>query len=1444
VLQKNESSTYCTDSLDCEYGLLHTAIGNGQLAYNQYFDSLTHSLAAKMINYWLTNAVDTLILCYQDQKYQYTLYYYDRAGNLERTVPPSGVNLITASAAAIKADRVSNTNSSTTKANDTKLSIYKYNAQNQLVYQQTPDGGVSKFYYDAAGRMIFSQNSRQSATGLYSYILYDEQSRPIETGEGAFTSTFVQAADGKPTNAWTDTEYYAACNCTFANVVRSYARNDVVVTVYDTAKVNLGAVTMAALDTQQNLRKRVAAISYYNTLNGLSYTAQKAYRPTPIFTTHYSYDIAGNVNTVVYDYPYLGDVHQQYKRVDYDFDLLSGKVNMISYNRGHKDQFYQRYDYDADNRIINVCTSGDGVIWNKDARYSYYPHGPLATLKIGDNLLQSIEYAYTIQGWLKAMNSDVLRPDKEMGGNGQPGDLTYARDAVAHALHYFNSDYSPIDTTARVTNLPEPAKSLYNGNIVQQNTAIGGLQDMQRTYRYDQLQRLKLVGNAMVSESDLSVTPTQMYKSSYAYDPDGNLTKLTRYDGSGTTGSLFDSLVYAYPTGNANNRLQNVQNYASSASTLTPGQATNNYQYDSTGQLVADKAGHIKIQWTPYGKVRQVLDTITNNPINFTYDGNGNRVFKDIVHKVSSQIEEHKGEYYVHDATGNILAVYHMHNFYAPIVFVPVLNGGIVAAGGTSALASMLSTTVSAATSFPTAFVTMAASNTPTWATAQTTAKPTSFYTTADPALYHGLLTASNGYVNNLRAYTPSGSGLVAGQVIAQAIYNDFQAIGPAMIKPILVLPGLDTVHPEAIALLTHFCSTMPPASVSALCGVYGLTASPDSVVNALALDSAMLSVGNASGIVNQMVTEVNNNVADTVAEGSNAMGLLMNTVNDNVIFNSPSLRSATATPSTFESVLGSAVYTSADRHTMNAFVDQDAPSSTWLGANTTLARRTTMVYNDDPYTVTNDFLTNVGEANIDTIIAALPEVTTTSYRTMVDAFVAVHPTVSYPPPPSLALGETIDTLTLAEHHIYGSSRLGVQRYDTVGYRNAYNTNTTVAQIHNLTDSVAWYSYLFGDLIAKGNRDPYSHMDVTTFAVGRVVSRRFYELTDHLGSIVATVLDRKTGHLPTTSSTSYDYWKPDIATAVDLYPYGMIMNGRSLQAGDTSNYRYGYNNQVKDDEVYGKGNLNSALFWEYDTRLARRWNVDPKPTIGISPYAAFSGNPILFSDVLGDKDKKIEKPKVIGHTKAVITKLSDKEIIEQLDAHNVSMRTNLSNAYLANLVSVEKVSLEMYDKDGNKDHGGMTTVAIGHVVHSGAIGNTQYDPKALEKEKSYSAGVSLSTAFELLANDEVDRTKVVKNVMKISGVDNVDKNVFTVFTDIYFNAGTSSLYNAVSLYKADGKEGVIGGLNSGAIKNPSLDRKNWRIDLLNSTDNNSTVSSGTSNPDKSISKGKNNSTDK
>lgn len=76
----------------------------------------------------------------------------------------------------------------------------------------------------------------------------------------------------------------------------------------------------------------------------------------------------------------------------------------------------------------------------------------------------------------------------------------------------------------------------------------------------------------------------------------------------------------------------------------------------------------------------------------------------------------------------------------------------------------------------------------------------------------------------------------------------------------------------------------------------------------------------------------------------------------------------------------------------------------------------------------------------------------------------------------------------------------------------------------------------------------------------------------------------------------------------------MVEPGRTFTASTASSYRYGFNGQEKSTEVNSDGNLYNGEFWEYDSRIVRRWNVDPVPKVYESPYAVLGNNPISNID--------------------------------------------------------------------------------------------------------------------------------------------------------------------------------------------------------------------------------------
>ena len=206
---------------------------------------------------------------------------------------------------------------------------------------------------------------------------------------------------------------------------------------------------------QENLRNRVATVTYSDTFHSDSIDYN--------YATHYSYDVHGNVQTLWQDNPPLADIStqlesQRFKRIDYDYDLVSGKVNDVYYQHDSLDAFAHHYEYDADNRITQVYTSkypnvvwtGEQCdpFWDNDAKYFYYLHGPLARVELGNDKVQGIDYAYTLQGWIKGVNSETLDSTRDIGRDGDTTasnlNRNFAKDVFGYTLNYFHNDYSAI----------------------------------------------------------------------------------------------------------------------------------------------------------------------------------------------------------------------------------------------------------------------------------------------------------------------------------------------------------------------------------------------------------------------------------------------------------------------------------------------------------------------------------------------------------------------------------------------------------------------------------------------------------------------------------------------------------------------------------------------------------------------------------------------------------------------------------------------------------------------------------------------------------------------------------------------------------------------------------------------------------------------------------------
>lgn len=584
------------------------------------------------------NIDDELSLVYQMAGYHYMVYYYDRAGNLIKTVPPQGVQLQDLSSPAVQ--------NRETIPNHTHVTDYQYNSLGQMVRSHTPDGGEITYYYDELSRLRFSQNAEQLTRNAYSYMRYDELGRTIESGES------TQSGVGGTFTLFTENQTFPSSSTT-----------DWTKTVYTTAAVGVDYKG----EEQQFLRNRVSYV----------YNDEDVY-------TYYSYDPHGNVQWIIQDIPDFDRF-----TIAYEYDLLSGNVLQVAYNDDDEtnlDKFYHRYAYDGDNRLIRSETSTDLVIWDVDETNSYNSVGMMHRKITGQDGVQGTDYVNTLQGWLKGINHSSLDQTKDPGQDGLAN--TVAEDAFGMVLNYYDGDYR---RTAGIgtayTNSDEQhlagTHDLYNGNISSWASRIpdqttGGTNIEHAgditgfTYRYDELQRIKEANFNTIDASNPLATwvSSTDYQTRYSFDANGNITTLKRNAyANAPDGVDMDDMEYDYdhlaggsgiaPTALNyelfKNQLNMVEEFTD-ATGIDDIDDVHSYGYDEIGRLTSDIAEEIStIRWNAFQKVDAIIKT-TGDEIQFVYDGLGNRIAKHFIH-ASDQAQSYS-TYYVRDAAGNNMATY------------------------------------------------------------------------------------------------------------------------------------------------------------------------------------------------------------------------------------------------------------------------------------------------------------------------------------------------------------------------------------------------------------------------------------------------------------------------------------------------------------------------------------------------------------------------------------------------------------------------------------------------------------------------------------------------------------------------------------------------------------------------------------------------------------------
>jgi RHS repeat-associated protein len=546
--------------------------------------------------------------------------FYNQLGQLVAIIAPEGVKKLYGTGI----------NNFSTKNDVPFITLYEYDVAGKLVKITTTDGGYSEMVYRKDGNLRFSQNSIQRITGRYTYTNYDTYGRIIEIGEyqpdgSGITFTADMSVGSGMKNILENTSSTGG--------LTSGTKRDVSITQFDVA------------DNSHGLSSYVQD---YLFLNGMV-TVMRKYslivNNTPnsndlVSATWSNYDETGVVTWMIRYIKGLG-----YKTTDYTYDAMSRLTKKVFQKNTAAETFVHYFEYDpATQKLWKVYTNtvDNSATKSLQATYVYYLHGPLKRIELASNL-QGIDYTYTLQGHLKAINNSDKT--KDPGGDGSNG---FASDAYGMVLDYHADDY--VNTRGGI----QPIKGVNTSGIVA-DSYVGIIKAMTwysrkpvgtpgmpaveeaTTYVFDYDDKYQFTESTWGTGVNFANTPASFTATGNnkekiknpidgtpAYDDNGNILYLQRTNAAGST---IDKFTYNYV--NHTNRLQSVvhdnggspQTYAS-------------YTYDALGQLVIENVGSPAtqkyIQYDGTGKVVAVARDAAFNQkvVEYVYGELGQRIMK------------------------------------------------------------------------------------------------------------------------------------------------------------------------------------------------------------------------------------------------------------------------------------------------------------------------------------------------------------------------------------------------------------------------------------------------------------------------------------------------------------------------------------------------------------------------------------------------------------------------------------------------------------------------------------------------------------------------------------------------------------------------------------------------------------------------------------------------
>ena len=455
--------------------------------------------------------------------------------------------------------------------------IYRYDYLDRLVYKKLPGCAPSYLIYDAAHRLVFSQDGCQRNDSLWPFFVYDVYGRVVVEGECSNSDKHVRTA-GETVVLGTLME--GDTGLAYSGYQSSFDLVDpcvYVVNYYDTydfrtrngfSAYNFPEGTVSATG---NL---TGSILCTHGSSGFIYSADY-YDSNKRIVKSLSSRVNGGMDTYATEYSFQGS----------PLSVLHTHTDSSGYSLTER----YTYTYDHSSRLTRVSHQYDNNPSVLLVEHTYDELGRLQTDKL-DNGIYATDYAYNIRNWLTGIE----------GGK------------FSQSLHYTDGLGVPC----------------YNGNISSMTWKSGaGATPRGYKFSYDRLGRLT---DAEYGEGpSLSVNTNRFNEQVTGYDKMGNILGLKRYGQTSATGyDVIDDLSLSY----VGNRLKKVAD-RSGTSAFNNGfefkdgiDLPAEYEYDENGNLTKDLNKNITaIQYNCLNLPSRVMFA-NGNSISYLYDAAGRKL--------------------------------------------------------------------------------------------------------------------------------------------------------------------------------------------------------------------------------------------------------------------------------------------------------------------------------------------------------------------------------------------------------------------------------------------------------------------------------------------------------------------------------------------------------------------------------------------------------------------------------------------------------------------------------------------------------------------------------------------------------------------------------------------------------------------------------------------------